>query len=267
MERKIWSFQDLASLPRVARGISGVISEYKSHEVVKWPYPCADDERNHEIERRIYTRLGRHARIVHVIAILPERGIVMERLKEPLCLRLKTLQENGDTVSSEQIQRWSLQIAEALHYIHSKRVLQADIGSQNLLLDEKDNLKFADFAGSSIDGEQAFVCSSSRASLRPYWEHHPSIKDEIFAMGSILYEISTGRKPYHDKTDSAVEKLYLAAQFPDTDHLQLGPVIWKCWKIQYEDTAETLSDLQQLFQRKKCSYIWFVEENLMVKSL
>ncbi|EFW18991.1 conserved hypothetical protein [Coccidioides posadasii str. Silveira] len=111
---------------------------------------------------------GAYARIVHVIAILPERGIVMERLKEPLCLRLKTLQENGDTVSSEQIQRWSLQIAEGLHYIHS-RVLQADIGSQNLLLDEKDNLKFADFAGSSIDGEQAFVCSSSRASIHPYW--------------------------------------------------------------------------------------------------
>ncbi|WEW61354.1 hypothetical protein PRK78_006844 [Emydomyces testavorans] len=181
MEPKIWSFHDLASLPRVARGISGIVSEYNSNEVVKWPYPSTNDERNHEIERRIYTRLGRHARIVHVLAILPERGIVMERLKEPLCLRLKALRENGEhCVSLEQIRRWCLQIAEGLDYIHSKGVRQADIGSQNLLLDEKDDLKFADFPGSSIDGEQAFVCSSSRASLPPFWEHHPSIKDEIW---------------------------------------------------------------------------------------
>ncbi|EFW16677.1 conserved hypothetical protein [Coccidioides posadasii str. Silveira] len=59
----------------------------------------------------------------------------MKCLKEPLCLRLKAHQENGDTVSSQEIQRCSLQIVECLLYIHSKEVLQAGIGSQNILLD------------------------------------------------------------------------------------------------------------------------------------
>lgn len=173
----------------------------------------------------------------------------MEELKEPLCLRLQSLRENNKVASAEQMWKWSIQMAEGLQYIHSQNVLQADIGSQNLLLDRNDDLKFADFAGSSIDGEDAYVCASARAQYPRLWRHHPSVKDEIFAMASVFYEIATSRKPYHNKEDHVVEDLYGAAKFPETGHLLLGPVIQKCWEMQYEDVAEVLNDLQHIQRR------------------
>lgn len=180
----------------------------------------------------------------------------MEQMKEPLCLRLQSLQENNKVASPEQMWKWSIQMAEGLQYIHSRNVLQADIGSQNLLLDKNDNLKFADFAGSSIDGEDAYVCASARAQHLPLWRHHPSVKDEIFAMASIFYEIATSRKPYHNTEDHVVEDLYAAGQFPETSRLLLGPVIRKCWEMQYEDAAEVLGDLRHL-QKRRSSWLSF----------
>ena len=245
----VLSYSDLAKLPRIARGSSGIVSKYRDNEVIKWPYGGPEEDRNHDIERRVYERLGQHARIVKVIALLPERGIVMEQLQESLHQRLQTLRENDQVASTEQMLKWSIQIAEGLQYIHSQKVLQADIGTQNLLLDRNDDLKFADFAGSSIDSEEAFVCASARAQHPRFWQHHPSVKDEIFAMASVIYELATSHKPYHDLEDHVVEGLYAAGKFPNTDDLLLGPVIQKGWQMQYENLAEVLADLHH-FQKR-----------------
>lgn len=68
-------------------------------------------------------------------------------------------------------------------------------------------------------------------------------------MASVFYEIATSQKPYHNKEDHVLEDLYAAGKFPETSHLLLGPVIQKCWEMQYEDVAEVLDDRQH-FQRR-----------------
>ncbi|KAL1989291.1 hypothetical protein VTN96DRAFT_53 [Rasamsonia emersonii] len=61
--------------------------------------------------------------------------------------------------------------------------MESKVFSQNLLLDANDDLKFSDFVGSSIDGEDAHVCASAPGQFRPPWSHCPSVKDVMFAMG------------------------------------------------------------------------------------
>lgn len=46
-------------------------------------------------------------------------------------------------------------MVQGLEYIHSKNILQADISSGNILLDDYDDAVICDFAGSSIDGKTA----------------------------------------------------------------------------------------------------------------
>lgn len=241
------TFNYLVQLPRIARVSSGVVSKYRDGEVIERPYGGPDEDRNHSIEKRVYERLGQHERIVRVLAFLPPEGIVMDEMKEPLCLRLKYLREHNMSASPEQVKKWTVQMAKRLQYIHGKNIMQADIGSQNLLLDANDNLKFVDFAGSSIDGEEAYVCAGAREQAPEFWTRHPSAKDEIFAMGSIFHEIATCRKPYDDKEDHVVEKLYAAVEFPETGDLLIGQVIQKCWRMQYEHVAEVVQDLGQLY--------------------
>lgn len=50
---------------------------------------------------------------------------------------------------------------------------------------------------------------------------------DIFTFGCVIYELSTGRQPYHeleasDDPDKQVEELYATQQFPDITNLPLG---------------------------------------------
>ena len=219
--------------------------------VLKHPISDGDYERDHIIERRIYERLGGHPRIVKLISF--QTGyIVLERLKYPLRQHFYNLHETNSLPSPEQALKWSHQAAEGIQYLHSKSVFQADIGTHNLLLDSKEDIKFCDFAGSSIDGEIAWVCPSSHAEY-PFTNpqnYQPTVKSELFSLRSIIYEISTTRRPYDEKRDSEVEKLFRARQFPETETLLLGPVILKCWRSQYFDAGEVLVDIEQILTRR-----------------
>jgi hypothetical protein len=70
-------------------------------------------------------------------------------------------------------------------------------------------LKLGDFSGSSIDGEPVLVCYETS-------HEHPemtdiSIKSELFALGSTLYEIMTGSRPYKGNSDFAIKAAYKEA--------------------------------------------------------
>ncbi|PGH01796.1 hypothetical protein AJ80_08963 [Polytolypa hystricis UAMH7299] len=138
-----------------------------------------------------------------------------------------------------------MMITSALCYIHSHRVLQVDIGAHNVLLDWDDNVKLADFAGASLDGSEPQILCGIRAEHPAFpSSERPTVKTEIFSLGSLLYELETTRQPYHDKTDDEVEMLYCAGNFPDTGDLLLGQVITKCWMMEYKDAGDVLNDIK-----------------------
>ena len=197
-------------------------------------------------ERRIYERLGSHPRICKYISS-SEREIVLERHTECLGKRLLRLTELAGVPSRDIAFRWSIQAAEGLAYIHSKGVLQGDISIGNILLDKQDNLVFCDFGGSSIDGSEASVLCGTRFQ-RPHSSSDPalSVKDEIFALGSLIYTIWTTHQPYHEEDERTVERYYEKLQFPAVHHLHVGHIIAKCWNGAYLTALEVLGELQQL---------------------
>ena len=82
-------------------------------------------------------------------------------------------------------------------HIHGKNIVHADVGSHNLLLDGSGHIKYIDFAGSGIDGEPALVCYEW-CSFRPTPSSMPDIQTDIFAFGSMLFEIESGNLPYQE---------------------------------------------------------------------
>ncbi|KAI9695577.1 MAG: hypothetical protein M1836_006417 [Candelina mexicana] len=214
-----------------------------------------EPEKDLDVESRIYDRLGEHQRIVRRIRT-KQKSIVLERLPVALRKRLRDLDKEGIALSREQVLQWAIQMAEGLQHLHDNGVLQADMGCHNMLLDRNDNIKFCDFAGSSIDGEKSSCYYESRATYpfprgSPEWEAEvTTVGTEIFALGTALFEISTTRPPYHEIENGTrkIEELYVARQFASVEGLLMGSIINKCWNDGYGEVKEVLIDLRALEQ-------------------
>ncbi|EXJ86774.1 hypothetical protein A1O3_03728 [Capronia epimyces CBS 606.96] len=193
---------------------------------------------DHLLERRIYERLGKHDRICE-LKYPVRRGLVLERLVQNLRERLRGVPNSSDSGSGsspsrDEMLRWSIQAAEGAAYIHEKGVIQADLTCINLLLDRDGNLKFCDFAGSSIDGSTALVMPDTDFE-RPDMDYKvPSIQDDLFQLGSVIYEIWTGNAPSR-RGDQ---------QWPDLASIPPASTIMKCWRGHYQSAAETMLELE-----------------------
>lgn len=121
--------------------------------------------------------------------------------------------------------RWCVQMAEALAFVHSKGVVHGDITWRNVLVTSDMDAKLSDFAGSSIDGRQFLATGNppfypwkpdSRINYR--WPaDHFGIKDDIFALGTLIYTIMVGEPPYDDLTPKEI-----AIRF--TEPIQIPPI-------------------------------------------
>lgn len=79
-----------------------------------------------------------------------------------------------------------------LDFAHRSRVIHADVTCYNVFLDRNLNVKLADFAGSSVDGSPLLIAVTASH------EHPESILSsagDLFAFGSVLYEIMTENTP------------------------------------------------------------------------
>lgn len=247
-------------LELLGAGISGHVFVVDDRTVVKVALKSnntyVDNERlqDHLIERCIYERLGKHKRICELKYAI-DRGLVLERLKQCLRERLEDFQKLGTVPSHEEAFRWSIQAAQASAYIHEKGILQSDMGCHNFLLDEDDNVKLCDFGGSSIDGSKP-LCAPGAGYQRPTDDTDTfTVKDDLFALGSTLYEIWTSKRPYqNDQNDFRCERDHYRTvldhfrnqRFPDLTRVLPAGIIRQCWLDHYTSAAEVVMDLEAL---------------------
>ncbi|KAJ5155650.1 hypothetical protein N7492_008453 [Penicillium capsulatum] len=217
----------------IAAGTVGVVYAVDENHVIK-VRPRGDFERHaYEIEVRAYARLGRHERIVSCEET--EEGLQLER---GTCLRSMLQSASGPPILLTTKLRWAQEAAEGLAYIHSKGIIHADVGCHNIIVDNASHVKFIDFAGSGIDGEGPLVCYEW-CSFQP--GNEIGVCTDIFAFGSMLFELETGTVPYNElektlemgKLVATVERLFSENNFPPVDNLVLGSIISGCWNGKY----------------------------------
>ncbi|WEW56987.1 hypothetical protein PRK78_002446 [Emydomyces testavorans] len=215
----------------------------RPNEVVKVPQPFDGDRHNHEIERRVYQRLGKHPNIVNVTE-MDQYGIYLERAFHG-CLR-QYFREGGTATLQEKIM-WCRDTASVLDYVHQNNIRHADLSGRNLLLDSKRNILLCDFSGSFIDGEKATIfaeCGFRHPDENEYAQ--PTIRGELHTLGSTIYEIMTGVKPHHGLEEHIIRDLVEKGEYPDVRELPLGGVIMKCWKGDFLSAAEVAEEIVQL---------------------
>ncbi|KAJ5800869.1 uncharacterized protein N7518_002937 [Penicillium psychrosexuale] len=238
----------------IAAGTVSAIYAVDENFVIKLHPSSGGFERQaYDIEVRSYKRPGHHEHIAS--CEVTEEGLLLER---GICLRT-ILQSAGSTsdgpskarespISLSMKLRWAQEAADGLAYIHSKGIIHADVGCHNMIVNNSNHVKFIDFAGSGIDSEAPLVCYEW-CSFQP--GNEISVCTDIFAFGSMLFELETGRVPYSELEGTmemgslitVVENLFAQRQFPSVETLAFGSVISCCWNGKYNSMEEVYRDI------------------------
>jgi Serine/threonine protein kinase len=164
-----------------------------------------------EQEARAASALN-HPNIAHIYEIGESEGvhfIAMEYV-EGVSLGDKI---NGCPLSIAEAVRLGIQMADALDEAHSRGIVHRDIKSANVMLDNRGRVKVLDFGLAKISREVESE-ESTRVKTRSgvvmgtasYMSPEQALgretgpRTDIWSLGVILYEMTTGRLPFHGES-------------------------------------------------------------------
>ena len=114
-------------------------------------------------------------------------------------------------IPEDQARKWFRQLASALEYLHSHRVAHRDIKIENILIDDKDDVKLCDFGFSKVveknavqeDEPSTTFCGSlaycaPEILLRTPYEPY---KTDVWSLGVVLYKMVVGGMPFGEGND------------------------------------------------------------------
>ena len=93
-----------------------------------------------------------------------------------------------------------------MEYLHTRNppIIHRDIKAENLLLDEGDNIKLADFGWSNfgIQDKPRETFAGTLLYLAPEMvdiSHKHGVEVDVWAVGILIYEFLTGSPPFYPK--------------------------------------------------------------------
>lgn len=238
---------DIVDLEGIGHGISGMVLIIDKLRVIKVSFGTVKSELDMNTERRAYgilTQAKKHSpHILNCFELDNPRGLILERCDDTVRHRLRSIPGSA-LLCDVDARKWAKQAAEGLAFLHNHKIIHADVGCHNMLLDSRDVLKLCDFAGSSVEGSRASTNYELWSRLPSKREGEPTRTSDLFALGSAIYEMSTKELPYQKKSLAVVRSLYEREQFPSVKSVaSLGNVITKCWLQKYTSASEVVREI------------------------
>jgi serine/threonine protein kinase len=163
-----------------------------------------------------------------------------------------------------------LPLARALSYAHKQKIIHRDIKPSNILIAGDGRLLLSDFGVAKIleldetlDLTGTGVGVGTPEYMAPEQGRGERVdhRADIYALGVLLYELITGRKPFQADTPMAViykhindplprPKQYINS-LPDTMEMILFKALQKKPDYRFQDLDELIDDLENLLQDKK----------------
>jgi protein kinase-like protein len=172
---------------------------------------------------------------------------------------LQALLDAGEKFSLPRLLRIMEQVCSALQFAHDNKVVHRDIKPANLMLSSDDHVKITDFGTAKI--MQYGAAQQTSATGTPSYMSPEQIRGkavdgraDIFSLGVMLYEMTTGQKPFQAQ-DVATVLYRILNQDPEPPQ-KLNPnisngvsstimkALAKSPLLRYESCREFLDDLK-----------------------
>ncbi len=90
------------------------------------------------------------------------------------------------------------ELAEALVYLHNKAILHCDLKPSNVLLDDRGQIRLADFGQARLSSEKGPAVGTLfyMAPEQTEPDARPDVRSDLYSLGALLYTMLTGSPPY-----------------------------------------------------------------------
>ena len=201
--------------------------------------------------------------------------IAMEFVEGVDLRKILQQEQKRQSVVPPDIAAWlTARLCEGLHYAHNKGggdgrplgIIHRDVSPQNLMVGYRGEVKLVDFgiakATSFMERSKPGVIKGKFLYLSPEQLSQDRIdhRADIFAVGTMLYEVTTGKSPFYKPTTEAV--IYaIRAEEPPPPHLttngypaELSRIIMRCLLKdrgrRYQQAGEVHADLEAWMRKE-----------------